>query len=274
MVARWQRRVVQAELERWRLHALARPLGTLVDWWGPGRGLPARQRRAGRAAHLGTGADARVTAAAVTVAAVAVFALAIVAIAQLVSDQSRGAHDRDHGALPLVVGRRARRRHSPAERPPARSRGQEGGHEAEGVAGLGHEGDVERGGDAQRQQRRGRGSPSAAGPAPRAGPRSASTTSTRCSQSVGAPTRRKVPRNGKAHIRHVLAASIRAKATGCPSSVDAQVAAQLGRDRGVARELRVARGDGVEERPSRAGGRAACGGSKGARAAPRARARA
>ena len=84
MVARWQRRVVQAELERWRLHALARPLGTLVDWWGPGRGLPAR--RVARSV-LRTSALARMlalSAAAVTVAAVAVFALAIVAIVQLV----------------------------------------------------------------------------------------------------------------------------------------------------------------------------------------------
>lgn len=84
MVARWQRRVVQAELERWRLHGLARPLGTLVDWWGPGRGLPAR--RVARSV-LRTSALARMlalSAAAVTVAAVAVFALAIVAIVQLV----------------------------------------------------------------------------------------------------------------------------------------------------------------------------------------------
>ena len=84
MVARWQRRVVQAELERWRLHGLARPLGTLVDWWGPAAGFPLA---ASRRSVLRTSALARMlapTAAAVTVAAVAVFALAIVAIVQLV----------------------------------------------------------------------------------------------------------------------------------------------------------------------------------------------
>ena len=77
MVARWQRRVVQAELERWRLHALARPLAVLVDWWGPGRRLPARRvaKTVLRVSPL-----ARMLA----VAAVAVLVLAVVAIAQLV----------------------------------------------------------------------------------------------------------------------------------------------------------------------------------------------
>jgi hypothetical protein len=84
MVGRWRRRVLQAELERWRLHALAGPLGALIDWWGPSRRLPA-----GRVAKhvLRASALARmlaVAAAALTVAAVAVFALAVVAIAQLV----------------------------------------------------------------------------------------------------------------------------------------------------------------------------------------------
>jgi hypothetical protein len=84
MVGRWQRRVVQAELERWRLHALSRPLAALVDWWGPGRRLPARRvaksvLRASALARM-----LAVAAAAVTVAAVAVLALAVVAIAQLV----------------------------------------------------------------------------------------------------------------------------------------------------------------------------------------------
>jgi hypothetical protein len=84
MVARWQRRVVQAELERWRLHALARPLAALIDWWGPSRRLPARRvaqsvLRASALARM-----LALTAAAVTVAAVAVLALAVVAIAQLV----------------------------------------------------------------------------------------------------------------------------------------------------------------------------------------------
>src|SRR4249920_2682474 len=43
MAARWQRRMLQAELERWRLHGLARPLLTLIDWWAPTRSLAARQ---------------------------------------------------------------------------------------------------------------------------------------------------------------------------------------------------------------------------------------
>jgi len=84
MVGRWRRRVLQAELERWRLHALAGPLAAFIDWWGPNRALPARRV----AKHvLRVSALARmlaVAAAAVTVAAVAVLALAVVAIAQLV----------------------------------------------------------------------------------------------------------------------------------------------------------------------------------------------
>ena len=84
MVTRWQRRVVQAELERWRLPALARPLATMIDWWGPSRRPPLRRLaktvlRASALARM-----LAVAAAAVTVAAVAVLALAVVAIAQLV----------------------------------------------------------------------------------------------------------------------------------------------------------------------------------------------
>jgi hypothetical protein len=84
MVGRWRRRVLQAELERWRLHALAGPLAALIDWWGPSRALPARRvakylLRASALARM-----LAVAAAAVTVAAVAVLALAVVAIAQLV----------------------------------------------------------------------------------------------------------------------------------------------------------------------------------------------
>jgi hypothetical protein len=84
MVGRWRRRVLQAELERWRLHALAGPLAALIDWWGPSRALPARRvakyvLRASALARM-----LAVAAVAVTVAAVAVLALAVVAIAQLV----------------------------------------------------------------------------------------------------------------------------------------------------------------------------------------------
>ena len=34
MVARWQRRMLQAEFERWQLHGVAWPLIALIDWWG------------------------------------------------------------------------------------------------------------------------------------------------------------------------------------------------------------------------------------------------
>jgi hypothetical protein len=83
MVSRWQRRVVQAELERWRLPALARPFASVIDWWGPSRRLPARRvaRSLLRASALAR--MLAVAAAAVTVAAVAVLALVVVAIAQL-----------------------------------------------------------------------------------------------------------------------------------------------------------------------------------------------
>ena len=84
MVARWQSRVVRAELERWRLQALARPLAALVDWWGPGRRLPARRVATSVLRASALARMVAVAAAAVTVAAVAVLALVVVAIAQLV----------------------------------------------------------------------------------------------------------------------------------------------------------------------------------------------
>lgn len=34
MVARWQRRMLQAEFQRWQLHGVAWPLIALIDWWG------------------------------------------------------------------------------------------------------------------------------------------------------------------------------------------------------------------------------------------------
>ena len=85
MVARWQRRVLQAELERWQVPALARPLAAALDWWGPSRRLAAR-RLAGtvlRASALARILAVAAAAAAVTVAAVAVIALVAVAITQL-----------------------------------------------------------------------------------------------------------------------------------------------------------------------------------------------
>jgi hypothetical protein len=84
MVMRWQGRVVQAELERWRLQAIAGPLAAAINWWGPGRGLAARRltRYVLRASPLAR--MVAVAAAAVTVTAVAVLVLVLVAIAQLV----------------------------------------------------------------------------------------------------------------------------------------------------------------------------------------------
>ena len=84
MVARGQRRMLQAELERWRLHGVARPLIALIDGWGSTRGLAARRaaKRVLRAAPVAR--MAALAAAAVTVTAVATLALAVLAIAQLV----------------------------------------------------------------------------------------------------------------------------------------------------------------------------------------------
>ena len=84
MVMRWQGRVVQAELERWRLQAIAGPLGAVINWWGPERGLAARRltRHVLRASPVAR--MVAVAAAAVTVTAIAMLALVIVVIAQLV----------------------------------------------------------------------------------------------------------------------------------------------------------------------------------------------
>jgi hypothetical protein len=84
MAARWQRRLLQAELERWRLHGLARPLLNLIDWWAPTRGRAARRvtKRALRASPLAR--LVALAAAVVTVTGLAMFALVVVAIAQLV----------------------------------------------------------------------------------------------------------------------------------------------------------------------------------------------
>jgi hypothetical protein len=84
MAARWQRRMLQAQLERWQLRALARPLSFVVDGFGPTRGLAARHLtklvlRASPVARM-----VALAAATVTVTAVALLALVIVAIVQLV----------------------------------------------------------------------------------------------------------------------------------------------------------------------------------------------
>jgi len=84
MAGRWQRRLLRAELDRWRLHGLARPLLTLIDWWGPTRGRAARHvtKRVLRASPLAR--LVALAAAVVTVTGLATFALVVVAIAQLV----------------------------------------------------------------------------------------------------------------------------------------------------------------------------------------------
>ena len=84
MAARWQRRRVQAELERWQLHAVAPPLLRALDWWAPGGGVAVR-RAAGRVLRVSPLARlVALAATAVTVTALAMLALALVAIAQLV----------------------------------------------------------------------------------------------------------------------------------------------------------------------------------------------
>jgi hypothetical protein len=84
MAARWQRRLLQAELERWRLHGLARPLLALIDSWAPTRRRAARHvtKRVLRASPLAR--LVALAAAVVTVTGLAMFALVVVAIAQLV----------------------------------------------------------------------------------------------------------------------------------------------------------------------------------------------
>ena len=84
MAARWQRRRVQAELERWQLRGLAPPLLRALDWWAPGGGVAVR-RAAGRVLRVSPLARmVALAATAVTVTAIAVLVLALVAIAQLV----------------------------------------------------------------------------------------------------------------------------------------------------------------------------------------------
>jgi hypothetical protein len=84
MAARWQRRMLQAELERWRLHGLARPLFAVMDWWGPAPGVAARRatKRVLRISPLAR--MLALAAAAVTVTALATLALVVVAMVQLI----------------------------------------------------------------------------------------------------------------------------------------------------------------------------------------------
>jgi hypothetical protein len=84
MAARWQRRRLQAELERWQLRVLAPALLGALDWWAPG-GRVAVARAARRVLRVSPLARmVALAATAVTVTAIAVLVLALVAIAQLV----------------------------------------------------------------------------------------------------------------------------------------------------------------------------------------------
>ena len=84
MIVRWQRRLLQAQLERRRLASFSAPLLALADWWGPTRAAAVRRatRRALRASPIAR--MVALAAATVTVAAVAVLALAVVVLIQLV----------------------------------------------------------------------------------------------------------------------------------------------------------------------------------------------
>jgi hypothetical protein len=84
MAARWQRRLVQAQLERWQLRALTRPLLVALDWWGPARGQLARRVTKHAVRHSPLARMVALAAAAVTVTAMAMLVLVVVAIVQLV----------------------------------------------------------------------------------------------------------------------------------------------------------------------------------------------
>jgi hypothetical protein len=83
MAARWQRRVIEAELERWRLGVVSRWLLPVVARWAP-RGISAAHLARVALRRTTVGRLLAVTATATLVAAVALAALAAVAIAQLV----------------------------------------------------------------------------------------------------------------------------------------------------------------------------------------------
>jgi hypothetical protein len=78
MAARWQVRLVQAELERWRVPFLTRTALAVLSWWGPYRGRPVR--RVAKVAVLATRVSATARVIALAAAAVAVAALAMTAL--------------------------------------------------------------------------------------------------------------------------------------------------------------------------------------------------
>jgi hypothetical protein len=83
MAARWQHRMLHAELERWRLGGLARTFMVLIDWWAPTGGLAARRVTKHVLEASPVARVVALAAAAVTVTAVAVFVLVVVTIVQL-----------------------------------------------------------------------------------------------------------------------------------------------------------------------------------------------
>jgi hypothetical protein len=87
MAARWQARLVQAELERWRVPFLTRTALAVLSWWGPYRGRPVRRLASVTVLATRVSVTARVialAAAAVAVAALAVTVLVAVLLVQAV----------------------------------------------------------------------------------------------------------------------------------------------------------------------------------------------
>ena len=83
MAARWQRRMLHAQLERWRLAALAGPLLAVLDRAPTGK-VAARQvaRQVVRVSPVARAVA--IAATAVTVTALAILVLVVVALVQLV----------------------------------------------------------------------------------------------------------------------------------------------------------------------------------------------
>lgn len=83
MAARWQRRMLRAQLERWRLAALAGPLLAVLDRAPTGK-VAARQvaRQVVRVSPVAR--TVAIAATAVTVTALAILVLVVVALVQLV----------------------------------------------------------------------------------------------------------------------------------------------------------------------------------------------
>jgi hypothetical protein len=83
MAARWQRRMLHAQLERWRLAPFAGPILGLLDR-APARRVAARQVAKQVVRFSPVARTLAMAATAVTVTALAVLVLVVIAIAQLV----------------------------------------------------------------------------------------------------------------------------------------------------------------------------------------------